>query len=224
MAKISVNKLAELLVTSNPSRRRKIVQDQKYPSTSVVARYRLAQAPIAAFLRGGRDPQIINTAIATLRAPFDGTEWTLDDRWNTADALERFLEVADSLPSSKDEKYTQGDTSAPKLNIAGVDVSVRPDLLIKFTNRGAEYTGAVKFHFIKNPDSALTHAGSEYVSVLMHRWLEEFGPDGSKPSHAHCICIDVFRGSMVTAPKSTTRRMTEVTAACEEVAARWQVL
>src|SRR5690606_14528182 len=113
------------------------------------------------------------------------------------------------------------DQIAPKLNIAGVDISVRPDVLIRFTRKGKKCTGALKFHFIKNPDSALTRAGSEYVAALLMRWLEVYGSDGSTPAHTHCLCIDVCRGSAVSAPRSTTKGMNEITAVCQEIAARW---
>ncbi len=79
MARISVNKLAELLITPNPTRRRKIVQDQKYPNTSIVTRYRQAYGPINEFLTGGRDEAVITQAIKRLRDDRDGTEWALDD-------------------------------------------------------------------------------------------------------------------------------------------------
>lgn len=221
MASISVNKLAEFLVTPNPARRRRIVHDQKYPSTAIVAKYRNAYPPIAEYLRNGRRDATILDAVSRLRADREGTDWVLDDRWNTADALERFLEIADVAPHADGEIYQAGASEAPKLNIAGVDISVRPDFLISFSKRGKKQTGALKFHFIKNADNALTKAGTEYVATLMYQWLLVNGPDGTTPSHAHCLCIDVFRGAVTSAPKSTSRRMTEVVAACEEIEARW---
>lgn len=221
MARISVNKLAEFLITASAARRRRIVHDQKHPSSVIVAKYRNAYAPIGEYLKNGRNAHSILEAVARMRADRQGTEWVLDDRWNTADALDKFLEIADVAPCSDGEEYQAGTQDPPKLNIAGVDISVRPDFLISFTKRGKKYTGAIKLHFIKNPDNALTKAGAEYVATLMYQWLQLNGPDGSVPSHTHCLCIDVFRGTAATAPKSTARRMSEVTAACEEIAARW---
>ncbi len=219
--RISVNKLAELLVSANPIRRRRIVQDQKYPNTAVAIRYRLAHEPIREYLSNGRQEATLRNAAAALRSDKTGTEYAIDDRWNTADALDRILDISDLLPAADGEAYKAGEQNAPKLTIAGVDISVRPDVLISFTRRGKKHTGAVKFHFIKNPDSALTQAGSEYVAALLMRWLEVHGPDGTTPAHTHCLCIDVFRGSAVSAPRSTTKRMNEVNAVCEEIAARW---
>lgn len=223
MARISANKLAELLVTSNPVRRRRIVYDQKHPNGPAVALYRHAQTPIAQYFRTGRDPNVLRAAAERLRADREGSDWVLDDRWNTADALERFAEIADGLPRSLGETYIRGDANPAKLAISGVDVSVKPDFVIQFEKRGVRHTGAIKLHFIKNPDSALTKTGSEYVATLLHKWLEEYGPEGT-PSHAHCLSIDVFRGTIFSAPKSNMRRMQEISAVCEEIAARWPQL
>ncbi|MFN3734771.1 hypothetical protein [Comamonas testosteroni] len=219
--RISANKLAELLITPNPVRRRRIVHDQKYPSDAVVPLYRHAHAPIDGYFRNGRNRESLIAAANTLRENREGSEWAIDDRWNTADALELFADIAEGLPSDDGITYTKGENSAPKLNISGVDVSVRPDFILNFTKRGVRYTGALKLHFIKNPDNALNRQGSEYVSTLLYRWLEENAPDGVKPSHAHCLSVDVFRQTTLQAPRSNMRRMQEIAAACEDIAFRW---
>lgn len=223
MARISANKLAEFLVTANPVRRRRIIYDQKYPNGPAVPLYRHAQAPIADYFRSGRNPAVLLEAAERLRSDKEGSEWALDDRWNTADALERFEEIAVGLPGDHGEIYSRGDAQPPKLSISDVEVSVRPDFLIQFEKRRVLHTGAVKLHFIKNPDHALTRAGSEYVATLLYEWLKEHGPEGV-PSHAHCISIDVFRGATFSAPKSNVRRMQEISVVCEEIASRWPQL
>lgn len=97
MARISANKLAELLVTSNPVRRRRIVYDQKHPNGPAVPLYRHAQIPIAHYFSNGRESATLIEAAERLRADREGTEWAIDDRWNTADALERFAEDRKSV-------------------------------------------------------------------------------------------------------------------------------
>ena len=108
-----------------------------------------------------------------------------------------------------------------RITINGVTVSVRPDFLLTFSKKGRTFSGAIKLHFIKSADSALQRKGAEFVTVLLHEWLTQFGPRGCMPSHAHCLSIDVFRRSIVPAPKATSRRWGEIVAACEEVRLRW---
>ncbi|QRR35655.1 hypothetical protein JNX00_07280 [Hydrogenophaga sp. YM1] len=222
MAKISVNKLAEMLVTTSPTRRRRIVFDQKHPSANIVARYRQAVEPVASYLTNGRDLDVLKNASRVLRADGSGTAWSIEDKTNTADALERFAEFADQLPG--DATYSQGPHDAAKLLIAGVSVSVRPDFLLTLERRRRLYVGALKLHYIKNPESALNRAGAEYVAVLLHEWLRQYGPEGHTPLHSHCMSIDVFRRSVVHAPRSLSKRWDDITAACEEIAVRWPIL
>jgi hypothetical protein len=222
VARISANKLAELLVTSSPTRRRRIIHDQKHPSAVIVARYRHAHEPVSTYLTGDRDEQVLADASRRLRADGSGTDWAQEDRRNTADALDHFAEMADGLPNGV--VYRPGAADAARMMVAGVSISVRPDFLLTFENRGRRYAGAVKLHFIKNDESALTRTGAEYVAVLMHEWLRQFGPEGHTPAHAHCLSADVFRRSLVTSPRSVSRRLDDITAACEEIAARWPQL
>lgn len=222
MAKISANKLAELLVSASPTRRRRIVYDQKHPSSAIVARYRLAQEPVSTFLTGQRDLQMLTDAGRRLRSDGSGTDWAQEDRRNTADAIEHFAAMAAELP--QDVVYLQGPNEAAKLMIAGVAISVRPDFILTFERRGRRYVGALKLHYVKNDESALKRAGSEYVAVLMHEWLRQFGPEGHAPVYSHCLSADVFRRVAVASPRSISRRLDDINAACEEVAARWPLL
>lgn len=127
--------------------------------------------------------------------------------------------MANELPT--DVAYAVGPSDPAKLLIAGVSVSVRPDFVITFERRGKQYSGAVKLHLIKNAESALKKTGAEYVSALLHEWLKQYGPNGCIPVQSHCFSVDVFRGAVVEAPRSVARRWDDITAICEDIAARW---
>lgn len=221
MPRISANKLGEFLVTANPVRRRRILSDQKNPAELVVPLYRQAMEPISRFLDdGGKQTDSIYAAIDRLRADESGTDWAINDRKNTAEALENFIELSQELPFES-VTYHKGRNDPPKLSFSGVAVSVRPDFLIQFERRGKRYSGAVKLHFIKSAESALQQKGSAYVATLLHRWLQENAPQDRPPHPAHCFSIDVFRRSIVVAPTSFVKRVGEIDAACQEIAARW---
>lgn len=222
MPKISANKLAEMLTTASPTRRRRIIHDQKHPAEKIVALYHQAKKPVVDFLTEGRDEQRLREACRQLRADSSGSDWARQDRANTAEALDRFLEMANELPM--DVSYAVGPNDPAKLLVAGVAVSVRPDFVISFERRGKQYSGAVKLHLIKNAESALKKTGAEYVSVLLHEWLKQYGPSGCIPAHSHCFSVDVFRGAVVEAPRSMSRRWDDITAICEDIAARWPQL
>ena len=221
-ARISANKLAELLVTPSATRRRRIIHDQKHPADSIVARYRLAYPAVTEFLVNDHDASVLDGAVVRLRADDSGTDWAVEDRQLTADALDHFIQLANDLP--KDAKYAAGPSDAAKLMIDGVAVSVRPDLILTSVRRGKRYSGALKLHFTKNEESALGRKGAEFVTVLMYEWLRQFGPANATPLHAHCLSVDVFRRATVSAPRAITRRWDEISAGCQEIAARWPQL
>ncbi|MEX1098582.1 MAG: hypothetical protein WED34_21225 [Planctomycetales bacterium] len=223
-ARVSVNKLGEFLVTSNPIRRRGIIRDQKQVPESVVPLYRQATQPIAEFLNGGcADPTPILRAIGRLRGVTTGTEWALRDAKNTAEALEIFLESADAIPITG-ITYVRGQNSVPKLTNSGVLISVRPEFLLHFERRGEKCVGALKLHCVKDKKHALGEDGGEFVATLTHRWLLAHGPAGRRPLHTHCFSLDVFRESLVSAPRAFTQRMKSVDAACAEIALAWPTL
>jgi hypothetical protein len=224
--RISVNKLGEYLTTPSAIRRRAIVRDQKTPHGAVVPRYRHAAQPIEDFLNsGGLDVAPVIDAIGSMRtgAQTAGTEWVRDDLLNTADALEHFLEVADELPM-EGVTYIPSGQGVPKLAIAGVDISVQPNLLLHYSKRGRDCIGALKIHYIRDDGKALREAGQEYVSALCHQWLLAGNAGSRQPDHAGCMSIDLFRNRIVRAPASFTRRMNEVEAACSDIALLWPSL
>jgi hypothetical protein len=159
--RISANKLGEFLTTQSPVRRRGIIRDQKHPSSVVVPRYRQATDPIEAFLAsGGVDVAGMVAKIDALRAATGGSDWHADDNKNTADALEKFLEIFELLPADG-FTYIRGANEVPRLIIAGVSISVRPDFLIHFQRRGKDSVGSLKIHYIRGDERALRPAGQE---------------------------------------------------------------
>jgi hypothetical protein len=205
--RISVNKLGEYLTTSSPVRRRSIIRQQKRPSPGIAQRYRQATEPIQNFLATeGVDVEAMAKAIDSLRDGTPTSEWTADDNKNTADALERFLEVADALPTDS-VTYVRGPSDPPKLVVAGVAISVRPDFLLHFNRGSREGIGALKIHYIKDDGKSLKQSGQEYVATLCRQWLAEYGHGGREVIHTRYFSLDLFRSSLVHAPAAYTKRM-----------------
>ena len=218
--RISVNKLGEFLVSDSPVRRRAIIRDQKYKNNAAAPRYRNATDPIEAFLvSGGLNINAVLSSIESLRSA-SGTDWNIDDSNKTADALEAFLDIGDQLPL-EDAEFIRGENSPQKLLIAGVEVSIRPDFLVHARRRTTECIGAVKLHYISDDKKQLTTDGGQYITTLLHRWLQQFNPGARQPHHTFCFSVDVFRKAIFVGPASTTARMRDIEAACEEIALRW---
>jgi hypothetical protein len=219
--RISVNKLGEFLTTSSPTRRRRIVREQKLPSEVVVLHYSKAWEPIAKYLKNGcTDPAPIADAITKIRNATPTSDWVASDNANTITALQHFLEAAKLLPEAT---YIKGQNEAPPLVISGVEVSVRPDFILRMTKREKTCTGTLKIHYTKDDDKALSKSGQEYVATLCHLWATKHGPKSYAPDPSLCFSLDLFRRHLVEAPKSVTRRMAEIEIACSEIAAVWPI-
>jgi hypothetical protein len=217
--RISVNKLGEYLVAT-AGRRRRIVYEQKMPREFQVARYTEAKDAIAAFLASGAtDESIIITAIAKLIASEPKSDWDAQRIDLCAEALGSILdfEAFDFLAGMKAEI---GPSEPPKLNIAGVAVSVRPEVLLHGTDRlGAPIRGGIKLHLGKTVP--LEEESALYVATLLHRFLSDAMPGEGRPALGKCAVLDVFARKAFFAPRSYTRRRRDIDAACEEISRAW---
>ena len=220
--RISANKLGEYMIAS-VARRRTIIRDQKHPPTIKVARYQQAkEAAEQYFLSGGKDSKAVEAAIVRLRAKTVGSDWALEDAQSTAQALDMLLSMRDQL-FAEGMTYVRAPAQPARLVIAGVGISVQPHMLLLDEKRGK--MGAVRLHYTKTTESALNGEGGDYVATLLHQWANKHGMrPGFVAAPQLSRCIDVFRKAVVKGPSAQSRRMDHITAACEEIAARWSTI
>ena len=215
--RISVNKLGEYL-TASPVRRRRIIRDQREPRPFVVNRYRQARKAIRAYLKtGGAQPELIAEMAELLEAAEPESNFAAQDARCSAEALEAFMELAEAL--ALDDVYIERPSGPyPYLSVAGVGVSIRPDLILRGVDgRGRPFAGAIKIHIAKT--HPLSEEAGAYVATLLRRYLCQTESVGVSP--AHCMVLDVFSHRIHRAPRAFRRRMGAIEAACEEIGQRW---
>lgn len=216
--KISLNKLGEYL-DATPSRRKKIIQDQQDPKPFITIRYQDARENITSFLANDMvDEAGFLEAAQDLRDTREGTEFSLQDKRNSADAMENFLEVADliSLDGLVAEKVDK--TTSSIMEFAGVDVSIRPDVILKDKETGY-LKGAVKLHFSKT--TPLTEKSAPYVAAALKVYLGAEDTD-SHIQPENCYVVDISTKKVFKAGKAHKNRIRDIEAACEEIEARWK--
>lgn len=216
--RISVNKLGEYLVQADSARRRRIIQDQKQPIGRIVSAYREARDAIVQVLSGAGGPTLLQRA-TQLAGDRSGTPKAVTNRLNSALALEKFVDVLNALPDGV--VYVAPPRRPPALVIAGVDVSVAPDLLVHGAGASGPTVGALKLHFPKDDERALGANGSQFVAVLLHRWLLANPVGARRAAPDLCLSVDVFRQTVHCAPRAQQRRLERIEDGCEEIAARW---
>lgn len=216
--RISINKLGEYM-TATPARRRQIVRDQKNPTTFKAARYKAAREAIVDYMEAGMADEGPALARATeLRADMSGSDFAVQDRQLSAEAIEDFLPVAEELEIAALSVESGYAFASETLNFGGTIVSMRPDAILKDSETG-EIVGCVKLNFSKS--APILAQASDYVTTALRAYLEENAKGSTRIDPARCYVVDVPTGTVSSAPTANKRRLSDLAAAGEEIAARW---
>lgn len=220
--RISANKLAEYL-TASAARRKTILTDQKHPPDYKRVRYKDATRAISRFMAAGcSDLSILSATEEILRGRNPRTDFEAQDRDLSLNALQAFRE-AHTQWGLVGFNLTLGVANAPYLLIAGVKVSVRPEITSKSLSRSGETTiGAVKLHLPKT--SSPNKKNAEYLCTMLHWYCEVHMADKGVADYRLCKLIDVPTSTLHEAPKAFKQRRADIEAACDEIAARWSSL
>lgn len=219
----SLNKIGEYYSQGNPARRRTIVKDQINSNKAAAPAYHKAFPVIHPCGAGGLfDSNLLSEKIEALERVRSGTDWVKSDRANTILALKHWQETAGRLSIPKTLTLSKGEHAPAKLQVGGVSISVRPDLIISGIMRGQKVLGAVKFHFSKNPSHRLTRDGGHCVAVLTQQFLEKHVVNNEIVKPNLCFSVDVFGEQVVTAPKNQRNLFKSIEAACEEYGLRFK--
>jgi hypothetical protein len=217
--RISVNKLGDYLVAP-PAKRRKLIADQKRPKAFQTAYYGDAQSAIVQYLTAPEpDMDILAGAVKSINQATSSSDWEEQKLQSCADAIEAFSDVAEDLFEGLSVTARTGPISPEPLSIAGVAVSVRPEVLLRREKGDQVAVGALKLCFAKNdPLSADTAA---YISWLVREHAETFPLSKARVDRKICLVLDVFAAQLFLAPATFTRRRRDIEAACEEIARAW---
>jgi hypothetical protein len=129
-----------------------------------------------------------------------------------------------------DLERTAGPEQPPLVDIAGVAISVRPEVLFVGVIGRNEKRGGLKLYFSKTPladeDAAAEEAAvlrANFSGVILRRYLEELGGD-VPVDYRLCFTLDIMAGCWYRSPRAHRQRMNDVRAACGEISARWPFL
>jgi hypothetical protein len=204
---------------ATPSRRRTIVREQKKPRDFIIARYADVYSTIQQFLlEGGADTSILESAIERLYSISPATEWQEQDNILSAEALESFLDISDSIDLGG-WSASLGENDAPQMLVGGVSVSVRPEVLLSRSAPEVEVSGAIKLYISKN--SPFTDQAGQYVATTVHQYLTDCLKPAGAPEPKSCLVVDIFGQNTFEAPRSFKRRRNDIEAACEEISRAW---
>jgi len=215
--RISIAKVAEYMVAS-AGRRHTILRDQKFPPAFKASRFRDAYAALSEILVAGGGVRAIDAQIAEWRSRTPATRFEAECLANCIDALIAFKALI-ARGEFAGMSFLPGTREA-YVEVAGVDLSVRPDVMVA----GAT-AGTMKIYLGKT--SPLTEdvpgrpGSSSYAATALNLWAET--TFGSAPP-AQSIVVDVFAGRVYRAPARQQRRRQDLLAACQEIAVMWRAI
>lgn len=219
--RISVNKLAEYMV-SKAARQRKLLKQRKYPDDDFNAGmyHREATEAVAQYLVSDQlstdpiDNRIL--AIAQLKPDKLGTQRRLN---SNLESLERFLDMLDDFDFG-DAEPNHGEHSPEKLVYHGVEISVRPEIILRGTAKGKNLIGACKLHFPKGFE--LTDETAGYISAAIQEYCRRHVAADDEIVHpAYCHVFDIGSGHVFPGVKATKARLKDIEDTCQNIAAIW---
>lgn len=227
--RLSANKLAEYIVTS-PARQRAILKDAKFPQPFITTPYERTRKSIPqAFTK-----QNLNITTLVRRAEEieqdnernkgSISDWRKNANINNAEALKHIANIA---PELSWENATSFPIRLPSLKIAGVTISVRPEMIFSFDHNGIKKVGGIILNSTKGKGQSLArsngeHCAGDYLSTLLFQALLQL--KNRIPLNTKCYALDVFREAVYTAPAGYSRLNKNIEAACEMVASRWTTI
>jgi hypothetical protein len=197
--------------------------DQKYPKPFKTAIYNDCFDPLVGFfVDASHDTAAVKAAIHAIQARTVTTDAEEMRRQVNSQALNHLLKYAPSLPLSN-VAFRKAPESTKPLFIAGVEVSIRPELELVVTGKGGTvHYGLLKLYLSKS--HPLTDDAGNYVATLVHSYAGHRFTGPKSVDRKQCFVFDVFQEKLFVAPVNHTQRRKDINAACEEIANRWPSL
>lgn len=216
--RVSVNRLGEYLIAS-PAGRKRIIHEQKHPCEPRYLRYPEASLAVTEFLCEGLNAGVLRAHLERFAATAPRDDFDAQRLRLCAEAVERFAGLVPRLELEGVIISAVG-TEPPVLQVAGVDISVRPEVVLQVLDRrGNNRVGLLKLYFAKY--HPLDERSGSYIATLLRSYAEQhLGRLG--PVEPRLVrVVDVFAGTVFHAPRARSRRLSDVRLACEEIAERW---
>jgi hypothetical protein len=221
--RISVNKLAEY-IGSKGGRQRQILRDQKFPEDFKGMYYREATEAISRCIASNmEDTSPLYAALKILNQANPDKIGTARRINSNIDAIESFEAMMDSIDLFGADAEL-GEHRPDKLTIAGVDVSIRPEIVLRGKGKGGKsLIGGMKLHFSKT--FSLDEDAAGYVSALLQRYSEDkLVEHGEMVATNYCAIVDVGSKTVYPGVKSIAQRMKDITAECRNISGLWPTI
>ncbi|WP_374468385.1 hypothetical protein [Phenylobacterium sp.] len=218
---MSIRTLADYMAASDRARRT-VVRGCKFRPIARVVQHDEAKLAIASYLlSGASDPWALSARADYIRNKHSEDQFEADLNQHNADYLDRFSSVAENTHFPKGAEL-RGATSYAALNLNGVRVTFRPDLMVRrLTKMNVARVGALMLRYQKGQKLPLKVA--EYQSAAIHGVLAMHGVEpGEEVDKALCLILDAYTGTIFSAPGNAVTLFNNMKAACATISEGWQ--
>ncbi len=224
--RITANDLALYMVSSDTARVG-IIRRAKHPQAPPIIRYRDVRPVVCNFLAD--DNRQVNRLVQAeemfARRMDDDAESSLrqDDARASIEVIRSTQGMANQLAAFT---FLAAPAQQDKLDLAGIEVSVRADLFVSAPLRGVQHNGVAVLRLTQ--DDADTDAARSkrrdmglYVATLARMHIEQNFASREPISNRLCMSIDVQHGEAFQTPDANTRRRNDLENACRFISAMW---
>lgn len=224
--RITANDLALYMVSSDTARLG-IIRRAKHPQAPPIIRYRDVRPVVCNFLAD--DNRQVNRLVQAeemfARRMDDDAESSLrqDDARASIEVIRSTQGMANQLAAFT---FLAAPAQQNKLDLAGIEVSVRADLFVSAPLRGVQHNGVAVLRLTQ--DDADTDAARSkrrdmglYVATLARMHIEQNFASREPISNRLCMSIDVQHGEAFQTPDANTRRRNDLENACRFISAMW---
>jgi hypothetical protein len=217
-------------MVSSDTARIGIIRRAKFPQAPPLIRYRDVRPAVCAYLAD--DTRSVNPLTSAEQMFQQRIGDTAESSLRQDDARASIL-VLHALTGMRNllvpYTFRQAPQSQPKLNLSGVDVSVRPDLRVTAPIRNVDHAGAALLRLTQSDsasDSAITKRREMglYVATMVRMHVDQHMLSNLPVANRLCMSIDVQHGELFQAPDSNTRRTNDLTSACRMISALWPTI
>lgn len=204
-----------------------ILKRSKFPSPSIVIRYRDVRPFICNYLADrSRNVNLLIDAEKLFEQKSEDPSCTTlmqNDAVNSIEVLWGIQKMSNKLGSFD---FHLAPKKQPKLNISGVEISIYADLKVEAIIKGAKHSGAAIFRMTQ--DTADTEAAISkrrdmglYVATLMRMHIDNNNTNDLPAANRLCMSIDIQHGEVFQASVNNTNRQKNIEAACRMIASHW---
>lgn len=218
---ISINQFVDFSKGTD-SKKKRIIRQQKEPNKFMVSLYQTSRASIKKSISNNGDIKPIIDGLERLKGKTPIKPRQILNKTVSIEAIQRYMKI--TIPKIL-KNHKIDIIKKPEIRsiiIEGVEILVSPDVIFTMIYNGEKYIGAVKIHISKR--NVFKLQDSKTVSFLIEEYLKSIQDKyKAKTLSELCFSLDVFDGTMITAPENKEFFLEKIKEIAEEVKFLWRV-